>query len=147
MANTSRLVNLSALIEAATGLSLAITPSLVTKLLLDAYPTGIASIVCRIAGVALVSLAVVCFQRGAVSPGGRSGPVAGLLIYNLFTGLILTEVGLSSAGVGWLLWPAAIIHLLFAALFIVIPITDRTKSPFGAEASGEEPMQGTSERA
>jgi FtsH-binding integral membrane protein len=128
MLNTSRLINLAAFIEAATGLALLTSPALVTKLLLDANPIGIASIVCRIAGVALVALAVVCFQHKVTTSSSRSGPVIGLFIYNLFTGLILAKVGLSSAEIGWLLWPAAITHLIFTALFIVVPRIERTEA-------------------
>lgn len=86
MTNTSRLINVSAFVEAGTGLALLSSPSLVTELLLDVDARGITSIVCRIAGVALVALAVACLQHRARVSNGRGGPAAGLLIYNLLTG-------------------------------------------------------------
>lgn len=56
-----RVLILAAVAEGATGLALLIVPSLVAKLLLGAELSGIAVIVARVAGIALVSLSVACW--------------------------------------------------------------------------------------
>ena len=64
---------LAAVGEGATGLALLIVPSLVAKLLLGAELAGVAVIVARVAGIALISLSVACW------PGT---PLIGMLIYS-----------------------------------------------------------------
>ena len=64
---------LAAIGEAATGLALLVAPSLVGELLLGQETTGVAIVVARVAGIALIALAVACW------PGP---PVLGMLVYS-----------------------------------------------------------------
>ena len=51
----------AAVAEAATGLALLIAPSLVVQLLLGEQLTGVAIPVARVAGIALIGLAIACW--------------------------------------------------------------------------------------
>ena len=98
---------LAAVGEAATGLALLIVPSLVGQLLLGAELTGIAVILARVAGIALVALSVACW------PGT---PLIGMLIYSAAVTLYLAYVGLAGGSSGVLLWPAVVLHVILTAL-------------------------------
>ncbi len=93
--------------EAATGLALVVAPSLVGELLLGQETTGVAIVVARVAGIALIALAVACW------PGP---PVLGMLVYSAAVTLALAYLGLSGAYAGILLWPAVIVHLILTVL-------------------------------
>lgn len=94
--------------EAATGLALLVAPSLVGQLLLGVKLTGVAVPVARVAGVALVALAIACW------PGP---PLAGMLTYSGAVTLYLAYLGFTGLS-GVLLWPAVILHLLLTALLM-----------------------------
>ena len=87
-----RAVLLSAIFEAATGIALIATPSLVGLLLLGTELSGAAVVVARVAGLALLALAVACWPRRMLP---RQQRVA-LLGYNLLVALYLTYVGLQT---------------------------------------------------
>jgi len=93
--------------EGATGLALLIVPSLVGHLLLGAELTGVAVIVARVAGIALVSLSVACW------PGT---PLIGMLTYSAAVTLYLAYVGIAGGSSGVLLWPAVVLHVVLTAL-------------------------------
>src|SRR5206468_11738071 len=57
----NRLLRLTAIIEAATGLGLIAVPAIVVRLLLDAEITGASIPLGRVAGVALLALGVACW--------------------------------------------------------------------------------------
>jgi hypothetical protein len=95
-----RVLNVAAVVEAATGLALLTVPSLVGRLLLGAELTGIAIIVARLTGIALIALGVACW------PGT---PLVGMLTYNSLATLYLAYVGVTGAA-GILLWPAVALH-------------------------------------
>ena len=93
--------------EAGTGLALLIVPSLVGRLLLGEELTGIAIPVARVAGIALIALAVACW------PGP---PRVGMLIYSAAVTLYLAYIDLAGGLTGILLWPAVILHVILTAL-------------------------------
>ena len=93
--------------EAATGLALLIVPSLVGRLLLGEELTGVAIPVARVAGIALISLAVACW------PGS---PLVGMLIYSAAVTLYLAYLGFAGGLTGVLLWPAVVLHAILTAL-------------------------------
>ena len=97
----------AALAEAATGAALLIAPSLVGSLLLGDALTGIAAMVARVAGIALIALAVACW------PGP---PLIGMLTYSAAITLYLGYVGLAGSATGILLWPAVVLHVTLTAL-------------------------------
>lgn len=111
---TKALLLVTAALEAATGISLLTVPALVAALLLGEPLDGAAAVAfARVAGIALISLAVACwFARASKSPV-TNGLVTGLLTYNAAVSMLLMESALSGIhGPG--LWPAVALHLLMA---------------------------------
>ena len=104
-----RALVLAALGELATGVALLIVPSLVGWLLLGQELAGSAVPVARVAGIALIGLAIACW------PGP---PRAGMLAYSAAVALYLAWLGLTGSATGTLLWPAVILHLILSALLI-----------------------------
>ena len=93
--------------EAATGLALLIVPALVGVLLLGEELTGMAVVVARVAGIALIALAVACW------PGK---PLIGMLTYSAAVTAYLAYLGISGVLSGLLLWPAVVLHLILTVL-------------------------------
>lgn len=102
-----KLLVFAAVSEAATGLALLLVPSLVGQLLLGAELTGIAVILARVCGIALVSLAIACW------PGT---PLLAMLGYGAASALYLAYLGLTGGASGILLWPAVALHLILTVL-------------------------------
>ena len=97
----------AAIAEAATGVALLIAPSLVGQLLLGDAPTGIALVIARVTGIALIALGVACW------PGP---PLVGMFIYTALVMVFLAFVGLHGEWVGQLLWLAVAVHFILAVL-------------------------------
>ena len=93
--------------EAATGLALLVEPSLVGQLLLGQRLNGVTVSVARLAGTALIALAVACW------PGP---PLAGMLAYSALVAVYLAYLGLAGGASGILLWPAVFLHMIITAL-------------------------------
>ena len=111
---------IAAISEAATGLALLIVPSLLGQLLLGAELTAIAVIPMRVAGIALVSLAVACW------PGT---PLIGMLTYSAILTLYLAYVGFMGGFAGILLWPVVVVHVILTAL-LARALTSDTQTKF-----------------
>jgi hypothetical protein len=108
----SRLLKLTALIEAATGFGLIVIPSVVVRLLLGSpLDTSAAVTLGRVAGAALLALGVACWlaQYDAQSCAAR-GLVSAMVLYNLGAVVILGAAGIRSQPVGIALWPAVVLH-------------------------------------
>ena len=97
----------AAIVEVATGVALLIVPSLIGLLLFGVQLTGMAIIVARLAGIALIGL-------GVASWAGT--PLLGMLTYNGLVALYLAFVGLVDGFNGILLWPAVVLHATLTAL-------------------------------
>jgi hypothetical protein len=93
--------------EAVTGVALLIVPSLVGRLLLGEELSGVAVPVARVAGIALIGLAVACW------PGP---PLLGMLAYSAAVALYLAYLGIAGGLNGILLWPAVVMHAILTAL-------------------------------
>ena len=104
--------------EAATGLALLIVPSLVGQLLLGEELTGVAIPVARVAGIALIALAVACW------PGK---PLVGMLTYSAAITLYLAYVGFAGGLSGVLLWPAVALHVILTAFLTRASTSDKEK--------------------
>jgi len=104
---TTALLRLVALLEAATGISLAIQPVLVTQLLLGEGVSGAGVVLSRFAGFALVALAVACWPTR--EPGSRTA-IAALFMYSLLAFLYFLYLGIVAHVAGALLWPAVAVH-------------------------------------
>jgi hypothetical protein len=111
---TKLVVKLSAAIEMLTGAALILTPSVVAILLLGVgglNGSGIA--IARLTGIALLSLVIACWPRDHVT----ANAVFALLAYNLLAAVYLASLRVAGGFViGPLLWPACVLHLLFALL-------------------------------
>ena len=97
----------AAVAEVATGVAMVIAPSLVGRLLLGEELAGVAITVARVAGIALIGLAVACW------PGP---PLLGMLAYSAAVTLYLAYVGFAGGVAGVLLWPAVVVHAILTAL-------------------------------
>jgi hypothetical protein len=107
----NRVLMLTAIGEAATGLALLIVPALVGQVLLGEHLTVIAVPMARVAGIALVGLGVACW------PGP---PLVGMLTYSTLVMLYLAYLGLAEGLTGILLWPAVILHAILSASLVLL---------------------------
>jgi hypothetical protein len=107
----NRLLKLTAIIEAATGLGLIAVPAIVVRLLLGSELIGAGIPLGRVAGAALLALGVACWlaQYDAQSCAAR-GLVSAMVLYNLGAVVILGAAGIRSQPVGIALWPAVVLH-------------------------------------
>lgn len=102
----TRVLDLAAFAEMATGLALVVLPSFVGQVLLGEALTGPAIPTARVAGIALIALGVACW---------RNSGLLGMLIYSAAVTFYLAYFGLTgSAGV--FLWPAVAVHALLSVL-------------------------------
>lgn len=114
MSNEQRIIATASSGEAVTGLSLLVAPSLVAGLLLGAEPMGIALVISRVAGIALISLGIACWPNRDARASDK--PCIGLLIYSSLTALVLAQFGIAGPTSGILLWPVILLHFIFAVL-------------------------------
>jgi hypothetical protein len=111
-----KLLIVTALIEAATGLMLLVTPQLVVTFLLGAsLDAPAALVVARIAGAALLSLGCACWLARNDGPSRAvPGLVAAMLLYNGVAVAVLANAGAGAGLVGVLTWPAVALHAALA---------------------------------
>ena len=107
---------LAAVGEAATGVALLVVPSLVARLLLGEELAGVAVAVARVAGIALIALAVACWPGKALM---------GMFTYSAAVTLYLAYVGLVGVFIGILLWPAVVVHAILTALLTWAATSDK----------------------
>jgi hypothetical protein len=111
---TRTLVNLSAAVEAATGVALIVIPDLVANLLLGTGLSGSGVAVARLAGFGLLALGLACWPDvNGVTPQATRA----LFVYNLLAGLYLGYLRVGGGFTGYLLWPACVFHALMALPF------------------------------
>jgi hypothetical protein len=121
------LLSLATAIEAATGVALIVSPQAVAGLLLGADLTGAGIAVGRVAGIALLSLGVVCWMSR--QDASKTAVLAAMLCYNLLVTAYLTYLGFGDNLVGRLLWPAIVIHAVLTLLFAYVGFNNhRTKA-------------------
>ena len=111
------LLALAAVGEAATGVALLIVPSLIGRWLFGEDLTGIAVIMARVAGIALVAFGVAC---------GPGTPLLAMLGYGVASALYLAYLGFTGGASGALLWPAVVLHLVLTVLLARTGRRDKT---------------------
>jgi len=111
-----RLLTLTALIEAATGLALIAAPSVVVQLLLGSpLGTSAALTLGRVAGSALLALGIACWlARDDTQSRATRGLVSAMALYNLATVAVLSFAGVGFGLHGAALWPAVILHAMMS---------------------------------
>ncbi len=117
---TKILFIITAIIEGATGLALMVSPSLVAVLLLgESLTTAAGMTVARVAGAALVALAIACWQaRSDTRSRAARGLVTAMLFYNAAAAMVLAYAGVGLKLFGIALWPAVLLHTVLAILCI-----------------------------
>jgi hypothetical protein len=95
----------------ATGLILLLSPLLFGRLVLGDELSEPGQAVGRLAGIALLGLALTSWPDPSARSVGRA-----MLAYNLLATIYLCYLGIVGKSVGALLWPAVALHLLFAVL-------------------------------
>ena len=103
-----RLLALTAVAEAATGMALLIIPSLVCRLLFGAELTGVSISLARVTGIALMGLGIACWPNWTA--------LCGMLTYSVLATLYLAYLGIRGEWVGPLLWPAVALHAVLTLL-------------------------------
>jgi hypothetical protein len=118
---TKTLLTAIAIAELATGIGLLLAPSSVVELLLgdplspDPMSPGVAIGVARVAGVALIAIGIICWlEKASTRSGSPTALLIGMLTYNGAVAAVLIHsfVVYGTNGIG--LWPAVILHLVFA---------------------------------
>src|SRR6476646_847320 len=110
-----RLLIVTALIEATTGLGLIGVPAIVVRLLLGSELLGAGIPLGRLAGVALLTLGIACWLASSdIESCGTRGVVSAMAVYNFGAVLVLGTAGLHSQPIGVGLWPAVILHSAMA---------------------------------
>ena len=110
------LLIVTAFFEGVTGLGLLLVPNVVVTVLLGVQvDTPVGFIAARLAGAAILSLAIACWQaRNSERGGAATGIVAGMLFYNVAAALILVYAGMRLELRSEFLWPAIVVHLVLA---------------------------------
>jgi uncharacterized membrane protein YozB (DUF420 family) len=104
------ILTITALIEGVTGLALAIMPSLVATILLGTSVTDASAIlIARLAGTALITIAVACWLSRSNTQSAVM--VKAMLVYNVFSIVLLAYAVLAEGISGPGLWPAVLLHL------------------------------------
>ena len=96
---------------AITGVILLLSPVLFGRLIFAVELSDPGQALGRLTGIALLGFALTSWP----DPSTRSVARA-MLTYNLLAGLYLCYLGIVGESVGFLLWPAVALHLLFAVL-------------------------------
>jgi hypothetical protein len=111
-----QLLILSAAFEAATGILLVIVPTILVSILFgSSLDTSAGSLVARVAGAALLSLAVACWlARNDEQSRAANGVICAMLLYNTSATVLMmyAATGLKLAGPG--LWPTILLHVAMA---------------------------------
>ena len=107
------LLIIAAVVEAGAGLTLFLLPTVATSALLGTplnTPAGL--VAARIAGAALIALAIACWQaRNGERGSPATGVVQAMLFYNFATTMVLVYAGIRLDLRSALLWPAIVLHL------------------------------------
>jgi hypothetical protein len=116
--DTSKLILASAGVELVTGIVLIFIPSILGRLILGVEFPDIARGVARLAGIALVALAIACWPQKRSTATNAGAAIRALLTYNLLAAVYFCYWWVAFHSAGPLLWLAVAVHAVFAALFL-----------------------------
>jgi hypothetical protein len=110
------LLIVTAVIEGVVGFLLFIMPAIVVPVLLGApidTPTGM--VAGRLAGAAIIALAICCWQaRNAERSGAGLGIVMAMLFYNMAAAAVLVYAGVRLGLQSVYIWPTIVLHSALA---------------------------------
>ena len=114
-----RLLTMAAVLESLAGLALTLAPGAAVAVLLGAEPHPEGLMLGRLAGVALLALAIACWgARGDQGAGAaRTGTLRAITLYNAGAGMLLTVLAATGQADRLVGWSAGILHLGLAAAF------------------------------
>jgi hypothetical protein len=113
---TRTLVTIAATLEVAAGSALIANPNFVVHWLVGSSLSSGGIAVGRVGGFGLLSLGLACWPSGeSVTAQATSA----LLTYNLLFALYIGYLRVSEGFVGYLLWPACVLHALLALLLVL----------------------------
>ena len=123
------LLIIAAVIEAVAGLALLLIPTVAVSALLGAaLNTATGLVAGRIAGAALVALAIACWQvRNSERGNSVTGVVEAMSFYNFAGAMVLVYAGTRLDLRSALLWPAIVLHLALGAWCVVTLSFSRRK--------------------
>jgi len=110
------MLRLTAAFEALTGAAVLIRPETMAYWLFGDGVSGAGIAIGRIAGLALIGLALACWPDRAVQP---DRPARAMFTYSTLAGIYLAYLGIVPRLAGVLLWPAVITHIAFSVGFVV----------------------------
>ena len=107
------LLIIAAVMEAGAGLALLLIPTVAVSALLGAaLDTATGLVAGRIAGAALIALAIACWQaRNGERGSPAMGVVEAMSFYNFAAAMVLVYAGTRLDLRSALLWPAIVLHL------------------------------------
>src|SRR3954452_5765138 len=106
-----KLLIITAMIEAATGVGLLAAPAVLVQLLLGrTLDTPVALTLARVSGTALLAISVACWRS---RENGRA-LIPAILLYNIVVVGVLVHAALALTLTGLGLWPTIALHLAFA---------------------------------
>ena len=108
-------VALAAGLEVVTAFLLLVSPGLFVRVILGLELSAGGDAVGRLAGIALIGLALPCWPR-ASRRGEAVQPIFALLIFSVLCAVFLAFLGILGEAEGLLLWPAVATHAALAVL-------------------------------
>jgi hypothetical protein len=123
------LLIVTAVLEAATGVALATSPSLTVSLLIGSPLDARAGLVIgRLAGAALLALGVASWlAHDDDKSRAARGVVSAMVLYNLGAVVILGLAGVRSESVGVGLWLAVVLHVAMTAWCVASLLEDQRR--------------------
>jgi len=112
-----KLLAFSSAAELGTALLLMFDPALVVRLLVGAEISGVAVVLGRCFGIALLGLGLACWP-GRESAGGGLPAFRAMLAYNALIALFLVYLFAAEHMAGIMLWPAVVLHAAVALLLV-----------------------------
>jgi hypothetical protein len=114
------LLMLAAVLEVLAGLAFIFAPGPTARVLVGAEPDGVALMIGRVAGVALLSLGIACWGASTDAGGAaRTGTLNAITLYNAGAGLLLVAFAATGEAGGLVVWIGGILHLGLATAFVV----------------------------
>ena len=135
-----KLLMLTAVLEVLTGVIVLALPLLALRALFGVEildVDGMAIIVSRVAGIALIGFGVACWPgsvpqvrapRLGANLGDNRQQAYGMLAYSILVMLYLLRIGIRGAPAGILLWPAVIVHAILIVLLVLAGMKARKAS-------------------